>query len=68
MLRRPLRAAAALAALACGACQAASAPVVGPADPPLRRRFEVGIDGVYLTQSVQDHARAERATGISPPA
>jgi hypothetical protein len=41
----------------CAACQVASAPSIGskgPATAPAP--FEVGIDGVYLTQSVQDYA------------
>ena len=56
MLRRPFHAAAAVTAVACGACQAASAPMVGPADPSPPPPFDMGIDGVYLTQSAQDDA------------
>jgi hypothetical protein len=56
-MRHTLRDLAWIPALALAARQAASAPTVGPpgsdSSPP---PFEVGIDGVYLTQSVQDYA------------
>ncbi len=54
---RVLRALAWMSASVCAACQVASAPAVGPPGPaPSPPPFEVGIDGVYLTQSVQDYA------------
>jgi reprolysin-like metallo-peptidase family M12B len=46
-----------LVALVCAACEVASAPSVGSTGPAAAAPpFEVGIDGVYLTQSVQDYA------------
>lgn len=54
---RFLRALGWMAAWVCAGCQAATAPVASPAgeqQPP--PPFEVGIDGVYLTQSVQDYS------------
>src|SRR5690349_24424520 len=45
-----------LVALICAACEVASAPTVGSPGPAAAAPpFEVGIDGVYLTQSVQDY-------------
>jgi hypothetical protein len=57
-LPRLARAAASVAAACCVACQVASAPTVVPPDlpQPSAADFDVGIDGMYLTQSVQDHA------------
>src|SRR5919201_1619695 len=57
MPRRVLRAAAWMVALLCAGCQVASAPIVGGPGPAVpARAFYVGIDSVYLTQSVQDYA------------
>jgi hypothetical protein len=54
---RPSRALGWMTAWVCAACQAATAPVASPAgEPQPPPPFEVGVDGVYLTQSVQDYA------------
>jgi hypothetical protein len=57
-VRRVLHALACMAALTCSSCQVASAPVAVPPDlpSPAPLDFDVGIDGAYITQSVQDYA------------